>query len=231
MSGYKTHWQQFGLNQKGRDFVVGDIHGYFSLLEDLLKRVNFDPENDRLFSVGDNIDRGPHSKEVLEWLKKPWFFSIQGNHEVMAIEWFRTKGSEWKNWAIHGGSWFMDMPKEEQEKYIPEFKKLPHVFEVETIHGTVGIVHAECTPNDWWKFKTNYEDYKDNAQWGMGRFYAAMQGRHYNIENIRYVINGHMNVDQVSRSENTIYIDTGKLLRKLTLLHINDYDGQLHYYQ
>ena len=45
-------------NTKGRDFVVGDLHGTIHLLQVLLEQVKFDPADDRLFSGGDLIDRG-----------------------------------------------------------------------------------------------------------------------------------------------------------------------------
>ena len=76
----------FNRNQRGRDFVVGDIHGHFSALEMLLLQVNFDPEHDRVFSVGDMIDRGPESWRVIEFLNHPWFHSIMGNHEQMLLD-------------------------------------------------------------------------------------------------------------------------------------------------
>ena len=52
----------------GRDFVVGDVHGCFRTLEWLLDEVAFEPGRDRLFSVGDIVDRGPHSEEAIDWL-------------------------------------------------------------------------------------------------------------------------------------------------------------------
>ena len=58
----------FARNERGRDFVVGDIHGMFSALENFLEELSFDPGRDRLFSVGDLIDRGPESDPVLQWL-------------------------------------------------------------------------------------------------------------------------------------------------------------------
>ncbi len=45
-------------NRRGRDFVVGDLHGYLGALQDALARAGFDPGCDRLFSTGDLIDRG-----------------------------------------------------------------------------------------------------------------------------------------------------------------------------
>lgn len=64
-----------------RSIVVGDIHGCFDELRDLLDRVGFSP-GDQLVAVGDIIDRGLKNREVLE------FFSaasdrctVMGNHE------------------------------------------------------------------------------------------------------------------------------------------------------
>lgn len=219
---YKSHWQHFEINQHGRDLVVGDVHGHFKLLQLQLDEINFNPSNDRLFLVGDNIDRGPQSKDVLEWLDKPWVFSIMGNHEIIALEYYKSQGSEWKEWEIHGGKWFMDLPREEQAIYISAFKKLPYVFEVDTLMGKFGIVHAECPPNDWLDFKFDFDKYAYNATWGVNRFFQAGQNIHKQIENISYVINGHMNVQQISKSANTIYLDTGKLSSRLTLLEISD---------
>ena len=38
-------------NNAGHDYVIGDLHGCYDLLEKLLEQVNFDPRCDRLFSV------------------------------------------------------------------------------------------------------------------------------------------------------------------------------------
>ena len=56
-------------NHRGRDFVVGDIHGRFDRLQSALRHVNFDGRFDRLFALGDLIDRGPRSYEALQWPK------------------------------------------------------------------------------------------------------------------------------------------------------------------
>ena len=52
----------------GRDWVVGDVHGCFTTLREALLAIDFEHGRDRLFSVGDLIDRGPNSIEALEWL-------------------------------------------------------------------------------------------------------------------------------------------------------------------
>ncbi len=48
----------FGDNLSGKDYVVGDIHGQFHKLENLLYEKGFDVNKDRLFSAGDLVDRG-----------------------------------------------------------------------------------------------------------------------------------------------------------------------------
>ncbi|MCA4078770.1 metallophosphoesterase, partial [Pseudomonas kurunegalensis] len=53
--------KRFAANRAGRDFAVGDIHGHFTRLQAALDSAGFDPAIDRLFSVGDLVDRGPDS--------------------------------------------------------------------------------------------------------------------------------------------------------------------------
>lgn len=80
---------RFARNPLGRDLIAGDVHGHFSRLAAALDAVAFDPVRDRLFSVGDLVDRGPESDHALDWLARPWFYAVSGNHEDMAIRWPR----------------------------------------------------------------------------------------------------------------------------------------------
>ena len=43
------------------------MHGCFATLQKLLRHIDFDPRSDRLWLVGDLINRGPSSLEVLRW--------------------------------------------------------------------------------------------------------------------------------------------------------------------
>jgi serine/threonine protein phosphatase 1 len=100
-------------NTRGRDFVVGDLHGHRALFETELERLGFDASRDRVVSVGDLIDRGPASLDTLALIEQPWFHAVLGNHELMLLNFlgyyasglhsrksYPTGGGEWINEAI-----------------------------------------------------------------------------------------------------------------------------------
>jgi diadenosine tetraphosphatase ApaH/serine/threonine PP2A family protein phosphatase len=65
----------------GRTIVVGDIHGCFDELTDLLSVLNLKPD-DRVIAVGDLIAKGPRNREVLDLLMSDRrFSSVVGNHD------------------------------------------------------------------------------------------------------------------------------------------------------
>jgi len=90
-------------NKYGRDFVVGDIHGQIDLFREALSFEGFNPKQDRVFSVGDLIDRGPDSLACLELLNQRWFYAVRGNHEQMMIDWAFGEGHD--SWKLNFGNW------------------------------------------------------------------------------------------------------------------------------
>ena len=72
-------------NLQGRDFIVVDLHGHPDVLRRLMDHVGFDYDTDRLFSVGDLVDRGPNSAGALELLDAPWLYPVLGNHDAMLL--------------------------------------------------------------------------------------------------------------------------------------------------
>ncbi|MBV6005223.1 metallophosphoesterase [Pseudomonas aeruginosa] len=142
--------KRFERNQAGRDFAVGDIHGHFTLLQKALDAACFDPAVDRLFSVGDLIDRGPECEDVEAWLAKPWFHPVRGNHDDYVC---RYDTCEIGNWMRNGGSWFVGLPEVQQQCLAISFRELPIGIEIDTQNGLVGLVHADCVFDSWDELK------------------------------------------------------------------------------
>lgn len=61
--------------------MVGDVHGFLRTLDHALSALAFDPDGDRLFGVGDLVERDPHSKEALEWIAHHYAGVTRGNHD------------------------------------------------------------------------------------------------------------------------------------------------------
>lgn len=221
----------FTQNQKGRDFVVGDIHGMFSSFSKLLSQVNFDENIDRVFSVGDLVDRGSESHRVIEFLNKPWFFSIMGNHEYMLVE-SEDDEKMRDNWISYcGGDWWKELPKELQPRIRKKIAKLPMAMEIETAHGNIGIVHADIPLHMEWSYfirqlqtDTEMQNY---SLWSRNRYKRIrLDGYCPNIDGISKVIFGHTPTTEPIIKGNIYFIDTGATyiedpnLANLTLLEL-----------
>lgn len=86
----------------GRTLVIGDIHGNFLGLQDVLKKCNF-KNSDTLINLGDTCDGGNRTKDVIDRLLKiPKLINILGNHDSWACHWMKT-GAEVPIWWHQGG--------------------------------------------------------------------------------------------------------------------------------
>lgn len=109
-------------------YLVSDIHGcYYSFLK-LLKKIKLEDE-DILICLGDLIDRGKWSFELLDYFMTHNNFKlIKGNHELFMDLYFNNILLE-KDWWKFGGQYTISslkrMSKKEQLKYYNYIHKLP----------------------------------------------------------------------------------------------------------
>ena len=89
-----------------RIFAVGDIHGCFDKLVSLMDIIDVDLKKETLVFIGDYIDRGAHSKEVVDYLidlatggNRVVF--LKGNHELMLQNYLR--GEDRLSFLYNGG--------------------------------------------------------------------------------------------------------------------------------
>ncbi|MGY6271861.1 metallophosphoesterase [Achromobacter denitrificans] len=139
-------------NSDGRDFVVPDLHGSYSLLMNRLDQLKFDPNADRIFSVGDLVDRGPEPMNTLRLLREPWFYAVRGNHDDMLL----SALGKMESWAhspndffYNGGTWATQLSKPEMDELLtdlgPRVEALPYIRTVLADDGSAlfHVAHAE----------------------------------------------------------------------------------------
>lgn len=229
--------EKYSNNDIGRDFILSDLHGCYEDLINKLTEVNFDYKKDRVFSVGDLCDRGPHSGKCLQLVYEDWFIPVFGNHEWL---WARAHDEFYKlglfgvgplvgrfadyQIFISNGGEIIDPSDNFTMKDLKELVKtiisLPRAIELETKSGgRVGIIHAELPFSDWEQLydanefnflDDNWQDWEEHILWGRSMcMYKPDEKTDYTIKNIDRVYAGHTIVPEVKTVANRVYIETG----------------------
>src|SRR5215475_847832 len=122
-----------------RTIVVGDIHGCYDELKDLIKKVKL-KDSDRVVAVGDLVSKGPKTGQVLDlFLKDERFSSVLGNHDLILRR-------NWNGESVELKSAHKDINKKlraRKDKYLHYLNSLPFVIDLDT-HL---VVHAGLRPN------------------------------------------------------------------------------------
>lgn len=152
-------------NQAGRDFVIGDVHGAFDSVLDAMKLAGFDRTRDRLFSVGDLVDRGEGSHRAGRFLAQPYVYAVPGNHEVDLIDLHMDNDDPDETLEVlarinfNGMGWVAKLTAPERVELLKRFAALPYAMEVQSTRGTVGVLHGEVPRGmDWEDFVAGLED-------------------------------------------------------------------------
>ena len=130
-----------------RRIVIGDVHGHYAGLMTLLEMIA-PTSSDSIYFLGDLIDRGPQSAEVVKFVKESPHECLLGNHEQMLLDAIREEDpstSIIQNWLHCGGQATLasyrggTIPKEDVEW----LRNLPTHIDL----GDVWLVHAGIDPN------------------------------------------------------------------------------------
>ena len=204
-------------NTHGRDLLVGDVHGHATKLLAALAEVGFDAAaGDRVFILGDLVDRGPESAEALALLERPGFFAVRGNHEDMLAGWV-DGAVDAGHYRANGGAWAMDLPRAEALRLAAIGRALPVAIELETPAGLVGLVHAGCPMANWTDFVAVLQGQSDDSHMGVMHCVSmALWSRaridHMDdslVDGVRAVVVGHTPVERPTSLGNTHFIDCG----------------------
>lgn len=99
--------------------IIGDIHGCFKTFMALLEKLNLNGDYSNIILCGDMIDRGPSSREVINFVRDNNIMVTKGNHEELmcfAIEDMIKWGAPlWhSDWTANGGDVYLDEYKDEE---------------------------------------------------------------------------------------------------------------------
>ena len=223
-----TSTREVAVNQQGRDFIVADLHGSYAPLLKALADVEFDRRRDRLFALGDLIDRGDESYQCLALLREPWFYSVLGNHEYMMMAALQQgmHSHAWDLWMANGGYWFTQLnPTEYQDvsALLTQLLKLPVTLTLSAADNRqVGLSHAQPPIFDWHKFSGNKlpkEKEMWRALWGRDVIRSRIVTR---VKGVAATFHGHTVVSAPVTIGNMHFIDTGAYLNnRVELFEVN----------
>ena len=199
--------QHFGCNRFGRDWVCGDLHGHRALLMALIEEKHIELGVDRLFLLGDLIDRGPQSADLLSWvLHTDNVFSVMGNHELMFISGATRPGYREKHRRI-GGEWVDELGfSQYRELTTGCANHLPLTMTIETEQGLLGLVHAQSPVDDWRELATI--EYTDQVAIDCTWPWNRATGPEQTIGGVGTVVSGHIGTPGIVQRGNQLWIDT-----------------------
>lgn len=225
------------ISDNKEKIIVGDVHGEYDKLNDLLKKHNINMANTVLISVGDIIDRGPKIAECCDaFLNNENYDMCIGNHEHFMF--LRHERNIFPNWLSNGGQQTINQLGFDAVDMVSDImiEKFPVLLEIEHRGKSFGIVHAEIADkynvSDWQSIieRANHdEDFLIDLLWSRYTITQVMQAQTFgakldipDISGIDFVIHGHTGIKKPLINGNRIWIDTLYQSGKLTLAKYND---------
>lgn len=194
-----------------RVIVTGDIHGQFKALKQVLKRCNFDYQNDKMIVLGDVVDGGEQTKQCVdELLKIKNLIYILGNHDIWFMDWVK-RGIELPIWYHQGG-------KNTILSYDNNYKNVPekHYWMFQTAHAfyiqdEMLFVHGGFNPE-----RPIEEQPIDDLVWDRSLISYAKQ---HKIEGYKHVFIGHTTTQFMGQ-----YIEIEDITKPVTLNNLTMMD-------
>lgn len=143
--------------QSLRRFVIGDVHGYYQGMRDLLSLLELD-SSDQVYFLGDLIDRGPDSSRVVDFVLEHSYSCLLGNHEqlmVAALTNLSPNSSVLQMWLQAGGHETLESYSSKQHlwEHLAWFRTLPNHLDL----GDYWLVHAGVHPDLPLEIQTSQE--------------------------------------------------------------------------
>lgn len=128
-----------------RRILIGDVHGHYETLMKLLETI-VPGSADRVYFLGDLIDRGPQSAQVVQFVQQSSYTCLLGNHEQMLLDSMTHEKNPalWHAWCYSGGQ--ATLASYPEGRILPDhldwIRTLPTYIDLEDIW----LVHAGVHP-------------------------------------------------------------------------------------
>ena len=209
-----------------KHYIIGDIHGEYKTLLELIDKL---PKDAKLIFVGDLIDRGLQSREIIEYIRARDYQVVRGNHEQFMIEDGQKlidnlladkEVSMTNTWVFAGGietllSYGLLEKHEDTYLFVKDLEgiaqlqndiewmqSLPLYIEMENPHNpALPIVISHASIGDFWDLEeSNYKHFE---------FYIMTNRKRPSVDAPIFNIYGHTNVADVLIGQNFVSLDTG----------------------
>ena len=151
-------------------YLMSDIHGDIAAFSSILSQIGM-TKDDHLYIIGDVIDRGPDSIELLRRVRSMQNTTfLMGNHEYMMINRLRHPHDFFpmRLWYTNGGEdtedQFLRLPEGEREELLRYLENLPVQEEISVNSKTFILVHA-CPMEKYKALQDHYESETECAVW------------------------------------------------------------------
>ena len=183
-----------------RTIVVGDLHGCYDELMDLLNQVAFGAD-DRVVCVGDLVTKGPKSREVLDlFMSDQRFSSVMGNHDLA----LRRKWNGEKIKLKESQKPTHKALKKDKQHYVRYLNSLPFLIDL----GSHLVVHAGLRPGVELHSQTT-EDLTELRSLGKDRASRSGPPWYDEYDGDKVVLFGHWPAPEPRVGKKAIGLDTG----------------------
>lgn len=207
-----------------RLLAMGDIHGQYDFMCVVLDKAKYDPSADQLVLLGDYVDRGPDSKQVVEKVRaliKGGAIALMGNHELMMIKAIKSKddtfdtyiSEDYRIWSrSNGGNKTIKSFKNsllEMRQAVKVFLTMPTYYETDNFVFAHGAVNNNLQDGRYIPLENQKQEW-------------LLWDRHMDNPKLKYnnkvVVVGHTPVQLINNDptrcepiieDHAIYLDTG----------------------
>lgn len=133
------------------DYCISDIHGHYGLFRRLLDKIKFG-SGDKLYVLGDFIDKGPESIRLAKYLfSLPNVYCIAGNHEYDFLKYYRAlmRQTEDYDWVLAQLCDYFPGEKGLEWETVDRFDLLPFYIETDSfigVHAGIPVKNGELVP-------------------------------------------------------------------------------------